>query len=107
MPLPRSTKLLMFNNNHTTRRVRPVKTLLDHVLKNTNMTVDQFCTLVLSKKLGDRGNLSYIQPCLVIGGCKFYIYSFDRCIIKDIIEFVFNSSCQNKLGFSKSCLPDF
>ena len=52
MPLSRSTKLLMFTNDHNTRRGRPVKTLLDHVLKNTNMTVDQFCTLALSKKLG-------------------------------------------------------
>ena len=42
----------MFNNDHNTRRGRPVKTLLDHVLKNTNITVDQFCTFALNKKLG-------------------------------------------------------
>ena len=52
MDITRSVKLLMFNDDKYVKRGRPAKSLLDQVVENENISIDQFCTLALSKKSG-------------------------------------------------------
>ena len=52
MPLERSVKSLMFNDDKYTKRGRPTKSLLDQVAENENMSIDQLCNFALSKKSG-------------------------------------------------------
>ena len=55
MPPSRTTKLLLFNDDHYTKKGRPVKTLMDQVIENKNMNLNSFCALAMSKKLGRSG----------------------------------------------------
>ena len=55
MPLSRTTKQLMFNDDHYTKKGCPVKNLMDQVIENKNMNLNSFCPLAMSKKLGRSG----------------------------------------------------
>ena len=55
MAMTRTTKLLMFNDDHYTKKGRPVKTLMNQVVEQNNITLDRFCSLAMSKKLGRSG----------------------------------------------------
>ena len=55
MAMTRTTKLLMFNDDHYTKKGRPVKTLMDQVVEHKNITLNRFCSLAMSKKLGRAG----------------------------------------------------
>ena len=55
MAMTRTTKLLMFSDDHYTKKGRPVKTLMDQVVEHKNITLDRFCSLAMSKKLGRSG----------------------------------------------------
>ena len=55
MPSSRTTKELMFNDDHYSKKGRSVKTLLDQVVDNSNMNINSFCTLAMNKKLGRSG----------------------------------------------------
>ena len=50
MPLSRSLKMLMFNDDYYTKKGRPSKTLLDLVAEYQNINLNQYCSLALSKK---------------------------------------------------------
>jgi len=50
MPATRSLKMLTFNDDHYTKKGRPSKTLIDQVVDNRNITLNQYCSLALSKK---------------------------------------------------------
>ena len=45
----------MFNDDHYTKKGRPVKTLMDQVIENKSMNLNSFCALAMSKKLGRSG----------------------------------------------------
>ena len=47
MKLSRNIKQLAFNNDHYTKRGRPIKSLLDQVTENMNMNVDGFCSYAI------------------------------------------------------------
>ena len=42
----------MFNDDRYTKKGRPVKTLVDQVVEFKNMTLNSFCKLAMSKKIG-------------------------------------------------------
>ena len=50
MSVHRNVKKLTFNNDTYTRRGRPVKSLVDQVVENENVTIDRFCNLALQRK---------------------------------------------------------
>ena len=50
MPITRAVKLLTFNNDHYTKKGRPTKSLLDHMVENRNILLNQYCALALSKR---------------------------------------------------------
>ena len=50
MPLERSLKKLIFNDDHYTKRGRPIQSLFDQVIEVRNTSVNQYCSLALSKK---------------------------------------------------------
>ena len=50
MPVTRTVKLLTFNNDHYTKRGRPVKSLLDQAIEFKNVSLNQYFNLALSKK---------------------------------------------------------
>ena len=43
MPNERSLKQLMFNDDTYRKRGRPVKTLLDQVVSDKDVSIDEFC----------------------------------------------------------------
>ena len=49
MDVERNVKLLNFNDDKCVKRGRPVKSLLEQVTENLNMTVDAFCTMALKR----------------------------------------------------------
>ena len=49
MPMSRMTKLLMFNDDHYTKKGRPTKTLLDQVVEFKNMNLNQYCIHAMKK----------------------------------------------------------
>ena len=52
MSVDRNVKCLMFNNDKCVRRGRPLRSLLDQVTDNENVSIDQMCNIALGKKLG-------------------------------------------------------
>ena len=52
MSLERNVKCLTFNDDKNVRRGRPVKSLLNQVTDNENVTIDQLCNISLGKKIG-------------------------------------------------------
>ena len=52
MSCERSTKQLLFNSDKCTKRGRPIKTLLEQVTSNQNISISEFCSLALGKKSG-------------------------------------------------------
>ena len=50
MSVHRNVKKLTFNNDTYRRRGRPVKSLVDQVVENKNVTIDRFCNLALQRK---------------------------------------------------------
>ena len=48
--LDRSLKKLIFNDDHYIRRGRPIRSMLEQVIDIRNTTVNQYCSLALSKK---------------------------------------------------------
>jgi hypothetical protein len=52
MPIERSLKQLMFNDDKYKKKGRSVKSLLDQVISNQNISIDGFCSLSIRKKSG-------------------------------------------------------
>ena len=52
MSLERNVECLTLNGDKNVRRDRPVKSLLNQVTDNGNVTIDQLCNISLGKKIG-------------------------------------------------------
>ena len=50
MLLSRALKMLITHNDYYTRKGHPSKTLQDLIVENKNLTLNQYCSLALSKK---------------------------------------------------------
>ena len=49
----RSLKQLMFNDDDSRKRGRPLKTLLEQVISNKNISIDEFCKKSVCEKVWD------------------------------------------------------
>ena len=52
MSLERNVECLTYNDDKNVRRGRPVKSLLNQVTDNENISIDQLCNFSLGKKIG-------------------------------------------------------
>ena len=52
MSLERNVKCLTFDDDKNVRRGRPVKSLLNQLTDNENVSIDQLCNISPGKKIG-------------------------------------------------------
>ena len=51
MNVDRNVKQLTFNNDKYVKRGRPIKSLLDQAIENSNLSIDTFCTRAVQRKI--------------------------------------------------------